>query len=54
VPLQLLATIFCFLARDTVAATGFGLFSGAWLASALTLINSPPGQTDKAFGVCTN
>jgi succinate-acetate transporter protein len=51
VPLQLLATIFCFLARDTVAATGFGLFSGAWLASALTLMNSPPGQTDKAFGV---
>jgi succinate-acetate transporter protein len=51
VPLELLATIFCFLARDTVAATGLGLFSGAWLASALTLMNAPPGQTDKAFGV---
>jgi succinate-acetate transporter protein len=51
VPLELLATIFCFLARDTVAATGLGLFSGAWLASGLTLLNAQPGQTDKAFGV---
>jgi uncharacterized protein len=51
VPLQMLATIFCFLARDTVAATGLGIFSGAWLASALTLGSSPPGQTDTAFGV---
>jgi uncharacterized protein len=51
VPLELIATIFCFLARDTVAATGLGLFSGAWLASALTLMSSPPGQTDKAYGV---
>lgn len=51
VPLELLATVFCFLARDTVAATGLGLFSGAWLASALTLMNAPPGQTDKAYGI---
>ena len=51
VPLELLATVFCFLARDTVAATGLGVFSGGWLASALTLMNSAPGQTDKAFGV---
>jgi hypothetical protein len=51
VPLELLATVFCFLARDTVAATGLGLFSGAWLASGLTLLSAQPGQTDKAFGV---
>jgi succinate-acetate transporter protein len=51
VPLELVATIFCFLARDTVAATGLGVFTGAWFASALTLMSSPPGQTDKAFGV---
>jgi succinate-acetate transporter protein len=51
VPLELLATIFCFLARDTVAATGLGLFTGAWLASGLTFLSSAPGQTDKAFGV---
>src|SRR5437764_719783 len=51
VPLELIAVVFCFLARDTVAATGFGLFAGAWFASALTLLNSAPSQTDKAFGV---
>src|SRR5436309_14232274 len=30
VPLMLIAAIFSFLARDTVAATGLGLFAGAW------------------------
>src|SRR3954451_2093414 len=33
VPLMLIASIFSFLARDTVAGSALGLFAGAWLAS---------------------
>jgi hypothetical protein len=51
VPLQLVACIFGFLARDSVAGTGLGLFAGAWLASSLTLMNAQPGTTSHAFGV---
>src|SRR4051794_28522703 len=51
VPLQLVACIFGFLARDSVAGTGLGLFAGAWLGSALTLLNAQPGTTSHAFGV---
>src|SRR5256885_1377529 len=51
VPLQLLATVFSFLARDTVAGTALGLFSGAWLATGLTMLSAPPGQTSPALGV---
>jgi succinate-acetate transporter protein len=51
VPLMLLATIFSFLARDTVAATGLGLFTGAWLATGLAMLSAPsPGATSDALG----
>jgi succinate-acetate transporter protein len=50
VPLQLVATIFSFLSRDTVAGTALGLFTGAWLATALGMLTSPPGQTSSAMG----
>jgi succinate-acetate transporter protein len=51
VPLQLTSAVLCFLSRDTVAGGGLGLFAGAWLASALVLLTSPPGATSTAFGV---
>ena len=51
VPLQLLAAIFGFLARDTVAATGMGLLSGIWLAIALVLVSTPPESTSDALGL---
>jgi uncharacterized protein len=51
VPLMLVATIFSFLARDTVAGTALGLFSGAWLATGLNLLSATPGETSKALGV---
>lgn len=51
VPLMLIATIFSFLARDTVAGTGLGLFAGAWLATSLVLMTGKPGATSPAFGV---
>ena len=51
VPLQLVASIFGFLARDTVAATGMGLLSGIWPAIALVLLASPSGSTSDALGL---
>lgn len=36
VPVQLVATVFAFLGRDSLVGTGFGLFTGTWLAFALT------------------
>jgi succinate-acetate transporter protein len=51
VPLQLLASIIGFLARDGVAATAMGLLSGIWLAQALVLVTSPPKTTSDALGL---
>src|SRR3954454_3174304 len=50
VPLELLATVLCFLARDTVAGTALGIFGGAWLATALVELSAPPGTTNAALG----
>ncbi|MBY0398208.1 MAG: GPR1/FUN34/YaaH family transporter, partial [Thermoleophilia bacterium] len=51
VPLQFLASVMGFLARDAVAATGMGLLSGIWLAQGLVLLASPPGSTSGALGL---
>lgn len=50
-PLQLLATVFGFLGRDTVAATGFAVQSATWLVVGLSHLLSPPGSTDPVLGV---
>jgi uncharacterized protein len=51
VPLQFLASVLAFWARDGVAATGMGLLSGIWLAVALVLFTSEPGSTSDALGL---
>jgi succinate-acetate transporter protein len=51
VPLQLLASILGFLARDAVAATGMGLLAGIWAAFALVTFTSRPGSTSDALGL---
>jgi uncharacterized protein len=51
VPLQFLASVLSFWARDGVAATGMGLLSGIWLAVALVLFTSEPGSTSDALGL---
>jgi len=51
VPLQLLASIFGFLARDGVIATGMGTLAGIWFAIAVVLFSSQPGQTSDALGL---
>jgi uncharacterized protein len=50
VPLQVLASIFSLLARDTVAGTALALFAGAWGASGVATLTAAPGSTDAALG----
>ncbi|MFD2090871.1 acetate uptake transporter family protein [Blastococcus deserti] len=51
VPLQLLASVMGFLARDPVAATGMGILAGTWAVVGLTTYTSPPGSTSAGLGV---
>jgi succinate-acetate transporter protein len=51
VPLQLVACVLGFLARDPVAGTGMGILAGTWAAIAWALLLSPPGATSSALGV---
>jgi len=51
VPLQLVACVFGFLARDPVAGTGMGLLAGTWDALAVITVTSPPGTHTGALGV---
>ncbi|MPZ65299.1 MAG: hypothetical protein GEU83_07185 [Pseudonocardiaceae bacterium] len=50
-PLQLLASIFGFLARDIVAATGMGVLAASWLTAGAVMLLTPPGSTSGALGV---
>ena len=49
-PLQLIASVFAFLARDGAAGTALGLFAASWLASGVLLATGTPGELDPAFG----
>lgn len=50
-PLQLLASVFGFLSRDPVAATGMGLLTGTWAVAGFTTLTTPPGATSEGLGV---
>lgn len=50
-PLQLVASIFGYLARDVVAGTGMGVLAGTWLTIALVTLTSEPGTTSEALGL---
>jgi uncharacterized protein len=50
-PVQLIASVFGYLSRDTVAGTSMGILAGTWLAVGLVLRDSVPGSTTKALGV---
>ena len=49
-PLQLIASVFAFLARDGAAGTALGLFASSWLASGVLLATGTPATLDPAFG----
>ena len=51
VPVQLIASVFGFLARDPVAGTGMGILAGTWATAGLATITSPPGATSPGLGV---
>lgn len=51
VPLQLVACVMGFLARDPVAATGMGVLAGTWAGVALVTRTSPPGAMSAGLGV---
>jgi uncharacterized protein len=48
-PLELLATVVAFLARDTAGATTLGLFTGSWLAVGLAFLTAKPGETSRSL-----
>jgi succinate-acetate transporter protein len=48
---QLLASIFSFLARDTVMATAMGQLALIWLVIGLVTYTSPPGAKSDALGL---
>ena len=50
-PLELLASILAFLARDALAGTGLGIFSSIWSVVGLSLITGEPGSTNDALGM---
>jgi succinate-acetate transporter protein len=50
-PLELVATIVAFLARDTLGATTLGLFTTSWLSLGWDDIASPPGKASAAVGI---
>jgi uncharacterized protein len=50
-PLELIATVMAFLARDTLGATTLGLFTTSWLALGWAYMSSPPGATSTTVGI---
>jgi succinate-acetate transporter protein len=50
-PLQLLACVLGFLARDPVAATGMGLLAGAWATAGLATLSAPAGTLSGGLGI---
>jgi succinate-acetate transporter protein len=50
-PLELIATIMAFLARDTLGATTLGLFTTSWLTLGWVLFDSPPGRKSVTLGI---
>jgi succinate-acetate transporter protein len=51
VPLELLAAVFAFLARDAGAASALAVFAGVWAGSALTMATGRPGATTPVLAV---
>ena len=50
-PLELIATVFAFLSRDTLGATTLGLFATSWLTLGWLDSASPPGKTSISLGI---
>jgi len=51
VPLELLASVFGFLARDSVGGTGMGVLAGSWLVTGSLLLVAAPGSPSRVLGL---
>jgi succinate-acetate transporter protein len=51
VPLQLLAAVFGFLARDSVGGTGMGVLAGTWLVTGITMSMGPAGGRSQVLSL---
>jgi hypothetical protein len=51
VPLQLLSSVFGFLARDSVGGTGMGLLGGTWLVIGVLVVAAAPGARSQTLGL---
>ena len=49
-PLELLAAVIAFLARDTMAGVALGLFAGSWLLTGFATMQAKPGTLSSAQG----
>lgn len=49
--LQIVASVFGFLGRDPVAATGMGLLAGTWAGIGVVLATTPEGATSETLGM---
>jgi succinate-acetate transporter protein len=51
VPVEAVAAIFAFLARDTAGGTTMAVFAATWASLSITSLSLQPGQTSSAVGV---
>jgi uncharacterized protein len=49
-PLEAVATVLAFLARDTMSGVALGLFTGSWFMTGLTTVKATPGVLSPAQG----
>src|SRR5437763_4055964 len=49
-PLEGIATVIAFLARDTMAGVALGLFTGSWIMTGLATMKAKPGELSAAQG----
>jgi succinate-acetate transporter protein len=49
-PLELIAMVIAFLARDTVSGVALGLFAGSWFLSGFATMQAKPGELSAAMG----
>lgn len=50
-PLEILAAVFAFLARDGMAGTGLGVFAASWATVGVQDLLLKPGSTDPVLGL---
>lgn len=49
-PLEGVATVIAFLARDTMSGVALGLFTGSWITNGFATLHATPGQLSAASG----